>query len=115
MVANQWPSGINEVIPFAMLLHANVASDVRTKHVKDCVTIILFILVVNSGKLILELVQHVRRLNATIRIVVITVIEMQCVSARCMAHKLGRSRRLFSMALRLSDYQFAGVEHRYRQ
>lgn len=45
------------------------ASSIRTKHVKDCVTIILVTLVVNSGQLILEFVQHVRRLNATIRIV----------------------------------------------
>lgn len=69
MVENQWPSGINEVMPFAMLLHAKVASGIRTKHVKNCVTIILVTLVVNSGQLILEFVQHVRRLNATIRIV----------------------------------------------
>lgn len=45
---NQWPSGINEVMPFAMLLHAKVASGIRTKHVKNCVTIILVTLVVGQ-------------------------------------------------------------------
>ena len=101
--------GVNDALPLAMFLHAKVSSDIKAKHVQSCNMIVLVDSVINSGKSILEFVQHIRHLHKTIRIVVVAgVIQAQCVSASMIAHELCRFRGLSFIALRLSDNKFTG-------
>ncbi|KAJ6003761.1 hypothetical protein N7522_006453 [Penicillium canescens] len=101
--------GVNEAFPLAMFLHAKVTSDIGTDNLQNCSTIILVDSVINSGKSVLEFVQHIRNLHSTIRIVVVAgVIQAQSVSTSEIAHELGRFRRISFVALRLSENQFTG-------
>ncbi|KAJ6186687.1 hypothetical protein N7519_007988 [Penicillium mononematosum] len=101
--------GVSEAFPLAMFHHAKVPSDLQHEHLKDMATIILVDSVVNTGKSILQFVQHIRSLNATIRIVVVAgVIHSQAVFTSRIARALGRFDGLSFVALRLSDNQFTG-------
>lgn len=101
--------GVNDAFPLAMFYHAKIPSDLQDDHLKNMVTIILVDSVVNSGKSILQFVQHIRTLYSTIRIVVVAgVIYSQTVSATRIARALGRFNGLSFVALRLSDNQFTG-------
>lgn len=52
-------------------LHAKYAEDIENRHVEDQKTVILVDSVVNSGKTVVEFVRHIRKLHATIRILVV--------------------------------------------
>jgi hypothetical protein len=65
--------------------------------------------VVNSGKTVVQFVQHVRDLHATIRIVVIAgVVQAQSVSEGGLGQALAHHANLSLVALRLSDNKFTG-------
>jgi uracil phosphoribosyltransferase len=65
--------------------------------------------VVNSGKTVLEFVQRIRNLDATIRIVVIAgVAQAQFVSGDGLAKALALHGKLTLIALRLSENKFTG-------
>jgi uracil phosphoribosyltransferase/phosphoserine phosphatase len=99
--------GVSDAFPLAMFHHAKVPSDLQYGHLKDMATIILVDSVVNTGKSILQFVQHVRNLNATICIVVVVgVIHTQTVSTSRIGRELGRFDGLSFVALRLSDNKF---------
>jgi uracil phosphoribosyltransferase/phosphoglycolate phosphatase-like HAD superfamily hydrolase/adenylylsulfate kinase-like enzyme len=101
--------GVNEALPLAMFLHAKIPSDIRHDHLRDRETIFLVDSVINTGQSILNFVQHIRNLHASIRIIVIAgVIQAKSVSTSRVAQELSRFRRLSFVALRLSDNQFTG-------
>ncbi|OQE13263.1 hypothetical protein PENFLA_c051G10458 [Penicillium flavigenum] len=101
--------GVNEAFPLAMFHHAKVPIDLQHENLKDMATLTLVDSVVNTGKSILQFVQHIRSLNATIRIVVVAgVIHSQAVSTSRIARALSRFDGLSFVALRLSDNQFTG-------
>ncbi|CAG8902662.1 unnamed protein product [Penicillium egyptiacum] len=101
--------GVNDAFPLAMFHHAKVPSDLQHDHLNDMATIILVDSVVNTGKSVLQFVQHIRSIHATIRIVVVAgVIHSQTVSAGRIARALGLFEGLSFTALRLSDNQFTG-------
>ena len=102
-------SGVYEALPLAMFLHAKVPSDIRLDHLQERETILLVDSVVNTGQSVLQFVQHIRNLHASIRIIVIAgVIQAKSVSTSRVAQELSRFRRLSFVALRLSDNQFTG-------
>ncbi|KAJ5801755.1 uncharacterized protein N7518_003823 [Penicillium psychrosexuale] len=101
--------GVNDAFPLAMFHHAKVPNDLQHEHLKNMVAIILVDSVVNTGKSVLQFVQHIRNLNATIRIVVVAgVIHSQTVSKSRIAGSFSQFDRLSFVALRLSDNQFTG-------
>ncbi|KAG0154474.1 hypothetical protein PDIDSM_42 [Penicillium digitatum] len=102
--------GVNDAFPLAMFYHAKAPSDLQHHHLKKMVTIVLVDSVVNSGKSILQFVQRIRSLHATIRIVVVAgVIQSETVSMSSrIARALGRFDKLNFVALRLSKNQFTG-------
>lgn len=102
-------SGVNETFPLAMFVHASDADDIKPHHLQGQVTVILVDSVVNTGKTIIEFVQRVRKLHATVRIVVVAgVVQAQCVSGGSLNHTLARHAQLHLVALRLSDTKFTG-------
>ena len=78
-------------------------------HLEGQLTIILVDSVVNTGKTVIEFVQYIRKLHATIRIVVVAgVVQAQCLAENGIKQKLARYPRLHLIALRLSDTKFTG-------
>ena len=102
-------SGVSEAFPLAMFVHARDADDIKPHHLQGQLTVILVDSVVNTGKTIFEFVQHVRKLHATIRIMVVAgVVQAQCVSGGSLNKILACYPKLHLIALRLSDTKFTG-------
>ena len=104
-------SGVNDAFPLTMFVYARDADDIKLHHLQGQLTVILVDSVVNTGKTIIEFVQHVRRLHATIRIVVVAgVVQAQCVSGSSTLNQtLALHAKLHLIALRLSDTKFTGT------
>ena len=101
--------GVNEAFPLAMFVHASDANDIKPHHLQGQVTVILVDSVVNTGKTIIEFVQRVRKLHATVHIVVVAgVVQAHCVLGGSLNHTLARHAQLHLVALRLSDTKFTG-------
>lgn len=100
---------VNDAFPLAMFVHASRPDDIMLHHLQGQLTVVLVDSVVNSGKTVVQFVQHVRNLHATIRIVVIAgVAQAQSVSGNSFAQALAHDAKLSLVALRLSDNKFTG-------
>ncbi|OBT85363.1 hypothetical protein VE02_05057 [Pseudogymnoascus sp. 03VT05] len=100
--------GINDVFPLAMLVHASQPEDLRLLHIAQQDSIILVDSVINTGKTVLEFVEHVRKLRPTIRIVVVAnVVQDKFISGETAAN-LASHGNISLIALRLSKNQFTG-------
>jgi len=101
--------GVNDAFPLAMLVHASCPDDILLHHLEGQRTIMLVDSVVNSGKTVVQFVEHVRNLHSTIRIVVIAgVAQAQFLSGESPAQALA-GHELSLVALRLSDNKFTGT------
>ena len=102
--------GVNDALALAMFVHAKDPEDLELHHLKGQHTVILVDSVVNNGKTVIEFVKRVRKLNAVIRIIVVTgVAQTDAVSHRGkIAKELGRDEELIVIALRLSDNKYTG-------
>lgn len=102
--------GVNEAFPQAMFVHASSAGQIKYHHLEKQLTVILVDSVINSGKTVIEFVQHVRQLHATIRIVIVAaVVQAQCVSgAGNLSQALSKYAKTHLVALRLSETKFTG-------
>ncbi|KAK6592003.1 uracil phosphoribosyltransferase [Botrytis cinerea] len=101
--------GVSEALPLATFLHAKDPEDIKATHVKGQLNIVLVDSVVNSGKTIVEFVEHIRKLHATIRIVVVAgVVQSQAIHGSSAAKTLARSGNFSIVALRLSENKFTG-------
>ncbi len=100
--------GVNDAFPLAVLIHAHNPNDITLHRLQGQRQVVLVDSVVNSGKTVVEFVQHVRNLNATIPIVVVAgVVQAQSVSGGSLDQTLGHAG-LSVIALRLSDNKFTG-------
>lgn len=93
--------GVNHALPLATFVHANTPENIGPDHVRGFRTIVLVDSVVNSGKTLAEFVKRIRKLHATIRIVVIAGV-VQAESS------LLHDANLVLVALRRSDNKFVG-------
>lgn len=101
--------GVNDAFPLAMFIHASRPEDIMPHHLQGQLTMVLVDSVVNSGKTVIQFVRHVRSLNATIHIVVVTgVAQAHSISEGNLARTLARNPKLMIVALRLSDNKFTG-------
>lgn len=102
--------GVNDAFPHAMFVHASDVGGLKFHHLDGQITVILVDSVVNTGKTIVEFVQHVRKLHATIRIVVVAgVVQAQCVSEGSILNQaLAGQAKVHLVALRLSNTKFTG-------
>jgi uracil phosphoribosyltransferase/adenylate kinase/phosphoserine phosphatase len=101
--------GVNEICPLAMFVHAKDPEDIKPHHLQGQSTVVLVDSVVNNGKTVVQFEQHVRRLHASIRIVVIAgVIQAESVAADGLIRGIARSTKLSLIALRLSENKFTG-------
>ena len=102
--------GVSDAFPLAMFVHAKDGGDIKLHHLHGQLTVILVDSVVNTGKTIIEFVERVRKLHATIRIVVVAgVVQAQCVSSDTLKQSISRHANLDLIALRLSETKFTGT------
>ncbi|EPE34264.1 PRTase-like protein [Glarea lozoyensis ATCC 20868] len=100
--------GVSDAFPLAVFIHANHPDDIMLHHLQGQCNVVLVDSVVNSGKTVIQFVQHVRNLHATIRIVVVAgIIQAQSVSGGSLTQALGQVG-LSVIALRLSENKFTG-------
>ncbi|OCL13444.1 hypothetical protein AOQ84DRAFT_372188 [Glonium stellatum] len=101
--------GVNDAFPLAMFIHASRPDNINLSHLQGQLAIVLVDSVVNSGKTVLQFVQHIRKLDATIRIVVVAgVVQAQSISVGGLAQALSTRTNLSLVALRVSDNKFTG-------
>ncbi|EEU34817.1 uncharacterized protein NECHADRAFT_98111 [Fusarium vanettenii 77-13-4] len=103
--------GVNEVFPKARFIYAASAGDIKRHHVDGQCTILLVDSVVNSGKTLMQFIEHVRGLHANIRIVVMAgVVQAEVVvETHPLAKLMGRHGACL-VALRLSENKFTGTK-----
>ncbi|PNS21354.1 hypothetical protein CAC42_1133 [Sphaceloma murrayae] len=63
--------GVSETFPLARSLHAKVPEDIKRDHLKACFNLVIVDSVMNTGESVVEFIEHVRAMHATVRIVVI--------------------------------------------
>ncbi|KAG6906018.1 hypothetical protein DXG01_016282 [Tephrocybe rancida] len=102
--------GVNEAFPQASFVHAKHTADLKAEHLQGQETVVLVDSVVNSGKSVVEFVQHIRGLQAELQIVVVAgVVQEQAVLRGELYEQLYREgERLKIVALRLSKNKFTG-------
>lgn len=101
--------GVNDAFPFAMFVHASDPDDLKFHHLQGQLTVVLVDSVVNTGKTVVNFVKHIRKLHATIRIVVVAgVVQDQCISKGFLNEALAHHANLHLIALRLSETKFTG-------
>ncbi|KAK4234175.1 uracil phosphoribosyltransferase-domain-containing protein [Achaetomium macrosporum] len=104
--------GVNDALPGAMFLHAKKPDEVKAEHVKGQWAILLVDSVVNSGKSMVEFVQRIRSLDATVPIVcvagVVQARSISCFGDGLLNQALQDDKALSLVALRLSDNKFTG-------
>ncbi|KAI8631587.1 uracil phosphoribosyltransferase-domain-containing protein [Xylariaceae sp. FL1651] len=102
--------GVSDALPAAMFIHAKEPDEIKSQHLHGHSTILLVDSVVNSGKSVTEFVQHIRRIHATVRIVVVAgVIQSRSIfDDGGLIHRLLEDANFSVVALRLSSNQFIG-------
>lgn len=101
--------GVNGAFPLAMYVHATKTSDIKIHHLKKRHTVLLVDSVINSGKSVAEFIQHIRSLDATIRIIVVAgTVQANSLSEGPFSQALERDTNLSLVTLRLSDNKFTG-------
>lgn len=108
--------GVNEALPLAMFAHAKVPSDLDLR-VHRARTIILVDSVINTGGSIVEFIQHIRGLDATVRIVIVAgVVQEKALASTeiedgeiTFLRVLEADVNVYLVALRLSENKFKGT------
>jgi hypoxanthine phosphoribosyltransferase len=78
--------GVTEAFPSAMFVQAKRPEDIELHHLLQQRTVLLVDSVVNSGKTVVDFVQHIHSLHTTIHIVVLaSVVQAQSVSEGSLA------------------------------
>jgi uracil phosphoribosyltransferase/phosphoserine phosphatase/adenylate kinase len=95
--------GINDAFPLATFLHARSPDDIEPEHLQDNEAVVLVDSLINSGKTIMEFVQAIRKMHATIRIVVAAGIVQAEFMSGGELEALGRYGNVSLIALQLSD------------
>lgn len=73
--------GVRKVLPAAMFNYATLPEDLTFKDVADLSTIVLVDAVITADSSIVAFIQHIRRMNKKVRIVVLaSVVQEQCIA-----------------------------------
>ncbi|TVY92422.1 hypothetical protein LAWI1_G003821 [Lachnellula willkommii] len=101
-------SGVNEAFPLAMFVHAKQPGDILPHHLPEHGTVVLVDSVINSGKSVVEFVNRIRHLDATIRIVVVAAVAYVD-SLQYLAQRLPSRDNFYISILRTSGNSFKGA------
>ncbi|MDI1493105.1 MAG: hypothetical protein OHK93_004892 [Ramalina farinacea] len=102
-------TGVSDAFPLAWFVHAKEPEDIKLHHLKGQETVILVDSVVNTGKSIVDAVRHIRKLHATVRIMIVAgVVQKECVSKHVLKNELAQLMGIHLVTLRYSDTKFTG-------
>ncbi|KAL8785882.1 MAG: hypothetical protein Q9213_003114 [Squamulea squamosa] len=105
-------SGVFDAFPLAIFVHAVDPEDIKFHHLEGQITLLLVDSIINTGKSILDVVQHVRSIHATIQIVIVAaVVQSKCVTGDnggTLVQKLASFANVHIVALRVSETSFVG-------
>lgn len=102
--------GVSEAIPLAMFVHAKDPQEIKLDHLNGQVTVLLVDSVVNTGKTMVQFVERVRNLHATVRIIIVAGVTQ----AGNLSHEgemtklLTHHGNLSYVTLRCSETKFTG-------
>ncbi|RDH26546.1 uracil phosphoribosyltransferase-domain-containing protein [Aspergillus welwitschiae] len=101
--------GVSDAFPNAMFLHARCVAEIEETHLKDKNAVILVDSVIDTGKSVFQMAQHIREINTAIYIVVVAgVVQKQAVSVRSPLHTFAREGNIHHLALRLLTNKYTG-------
>lgn len=104
--------GVSDAFPLAWFVHAKNPEQLEAHHVVGQKTILLVDSVVNNGASVLEFTEHIRKMDAFIRIVVVTgVVQAKSVSSEhngAVAKLLEEDPNVNLVALRTSYNKYTG-------
>ena len=101
--------GVSRAFPLAMFVHATEPCDVKIHHLQKRNNVLLVDSVVNSGKSVVEFIQHIRSLDATIHIIVVAgTVQAKSLSEGAFSQALDQDTNLGLVALRVSENKFTG-------
>ena len=102
--------GISDAFPLASFVHAVKPEDIKIVHLEEISTVVVVDSVINTGKSVVEFVQHVRALHKTVRIVIVAgVVQAEVVSVGAFADLLAEDQNISVVALRTSENKFKGT------
>lgn len=97
--------GVSDVMPEAMFVHSHDHSDLKGYHLRGQLNVILVDSVINSGHSTLKYLKHIRKLHATIRIILVAgVIQREAITSTMFDGQVN----IKLVALRLSDNKYTG-------
>lgn len=101
--------GVSEAFPAAMFLHASRVADIENEHIHDRTAAVLVDSVINTGKTVLQMARHIRKIHGTIRIVILAgVVQKHAIAPRSPLHSFARNQKIELVALRLSENRYTG-------
>ncbi|KAK6512647.1 hypothetical protein TWF481_001528 [Arthrobotrys musiformis] len=101
--------GVNDAFPSAIFLHAKCPDDIKPVHALQQHSIILVDSVINSGKTIVQFLQHIRKINPSVPVVVVAGVVQAGSLAEGSLAELMECRSNFSIvALRISENKYTG-------
>ena len=101
--------GLNEVFPQAAFLHATCPEDIKQEHLQNQCALVLVDSVINTGKTLAHFIERTRRLQSSIRILVVAgVVQDEVVSRRHHLARLMVRCNVSLIALRISGNKFTG-------
>lgn len=99
--------GVSEVFPSAMFIHANTPKDNEEHHIVGRQNLILVDSVVNSGATVVTCINHIRKIDKSLRIVVVAGV-IQAKFFNTPPEAIAFDRHVGIVALRLSENEFKG-------
>lgn len=104
--------GVSEAFPLAWFVHAKEPKQLEAHHILKQKTILLVDSVINNGTSVIEFVEHIRYIDAHVRIIVITGVvqakAMSLESGGAIAKLLEEDLNVDVVALRMSDNKYTG-------
>lgn len=102
--------GVSDAFPLAWFVHAKEPEQLQAHHIAKQKTILLVDSVINNGTSVIEFVDHIRKIDKHIRIVVITgVVQAKAISSGgAIAKLLEEDLNVNVVALRMSDNKYTG-------
>lgn len=99
--------GVSEAFPAAMFVHAKTPEDLKEEHIRGQSALLLVDSVVNSGKTIVDFIEHIRKIDKVVRIVVVAGVIQAKFFNKPPAH-VQADLNVGFVAMRLSENEFKG-------
>lgn len=100
--------GVNNALPLARFLHAKSPDDILLHHLRNQQRVVLVDSVINSGKTVVDFVRHIRKLHATIGIVILAGVVQKQAATNTLTEAFASDVNIHLIAMRLSDNKYTG-------